>query len=180
MDETKYIPKPTAAGGMRKRFRELMDPVHFDFPRKTGITHKAEWYLGDGPLARPVYGIYGLARYAEYLLHHVRFGKRKQHKAIREVAGFFAATRRALQNTLSTYPIDRRLSPRAAVSLRKVVADLIKQAAEATEAIRSCKSKPDANAAFDRLVKRCERKLERSIKPRRPRNRVISDTRKDI
>lgn len=183
-EETKHIPTPTAVGGIRKRFRELMKPTHFDFPRKVGLTHKAEWYLGDKPLARPLYGMYGLARYAEYLLHHVKFGKRGQGDALREVAVFFAATRRAMQNTLSTYPIGTRLSPRAERSVRAVVSKLVELANEAAGAVRSSVAQRNADSGFQRLVEKCEQRIDRGMTrdARRICNKadVEMNTRKDI
>jgi len=95
---------------IRCRYRALMDDSHFRFPKATGKSHAMEWYF-DGHLAkRPLIGIYAFANLAEYMLHQAKCGpRRRSPSALREVAEFFAETRRAMQNVLSSYPIGRGL-----------------------------------------------------------------------
>lgn len=118
----------TPLDDVRGKYREAMKEEHFRFPRKTVLGHKIEWYL-DGHLAsRPLSAIYSYACLAEYMLHYVRFGKRRQSGAETIVVEFFAETRRAMQNVLSTYPIDRRLKTKERESVRRVAERLCEHA----------------------------------------------------
>jgi hypothetical protein len=113
--------------GIRRRFREALHEDRFRFPRK-GLVHHAEvWYLTDAPLKRPMFGIYALAAYAEDILWRARFGKNKRPD-INEAIKFFAETRRALQNVLSTYRLGERLTRKQIASQRKVVTRLVESA----------------------------------------------------
>lgn len=113
--------------GIRRRFREALDERRFLWPRK-GLVHHAEaWYVSDAPLRRPVFGVYALAAFAEDTLWRARFGKRMKPD-FAEASAFFAETRCALQNVLSTYPIDRRLTRKETESLRRVVGRLVEHA----------------------------------------------------
>lgn len=115
------------AKGIRERFREALDVRRFTWPRK-GLLHHAEaWFVSEAPLRRPLFGVYAMAAFAEDTLWRARFGKRTKPD-FAEAAGFFAETRRALQNVLSTYPIGRRLTRRQAESLRRVVERLAERA----------------------------------------------------
>lgn len=110
--------------GIRRRYREALDGRRFLWPRK-GLVHHAEaWYVSGAPLRRPVFGVYALAAFAEDTLWRARFGKRMKPD-FAEASRFFAETRCALQNVLSTYPIDARLTRRQTESLRRVVARLV-------------------------------------------------------
>lgn len=109
--------------GVRRRFHDALDPERFEFPRR-GLVHHAEaWYASDAPSRRPVFGVYAFAALAEDLLWRARFGRRRRPD-FRDAVEFFAETRRALQNVLSTYRIDRRLTKAQAESLRRVVGRL--------------------------------------------------------
>lgn len=113
--------------GIRRRYREALDERRFLWPRK-GLVHHAEpWYVSGAPMKRPVFGVYALAAFAEDQLWRARFGKRRK-PAFAEASAFFAETRCALQNVLSTYPIDRRLTRKEAESLRRVVGRLVEHA----------------------------------------------------
>ncbi len=74
-------------------------------------------------MKRPLFGVYAFAALAEDMMWRARFGKRNRPR-FEDVVPFFAATRRALQNVLSTYKVERRLTPKEANSLRRTVARL--------------------------------------------------------
>lgn len=107
--------------GIRRRYRESLDPSRWSYPRAGLVHHPREWYLSDAPLARPVFGVYALAAFAEDMLRRARHARRGARPAFAEAARFFAETRRALQNVLSTYRVDRRLTPAQTRALRRVV-----------------------------------------------------------
>lgn len=113
----------------------MLDGVHFSFPRRTLLSHRIEWYLNGSACKRPTFGVYAMACFAEYLLYQTRHGKRNQSAAFTDAARFYAATRRAIQNTLSSYRIESRLSVPEAVSLRRVVADLVNMANDTYEIV---------------------------------------------
>ncbi len=124
------------ADGMRRRFRSALDPRRFEYPRRTALNHRIGWYLdGSGPSRRPVFGIYALASFAEYVLHFARFGKRTQRTALPVAARFFAETRREVQNVLSTYHIDKKVPASGVAHLRDVVARLVEHGRAAYEAV---------------------------------------------
>lgn len=81
-------------------------------------------------MRRPVFGVYAMASFAEDMLWRARFGKAGRIPRIEDALPFFSATRAALQNTLSTYRIDRRLTAKEAEALRRVVARLVGKARE--------------------------------------------------
>lgn len=110
--------------GIRRRFRLALSDDRYIWPRK-GLVHHAEpWYVSGAPLKRPVFGVYAMAAFAEDQLWRARFGKRRKPD-FAEASAFFAETRRALQNVLSTYPIGRRLTRKETESLRRVVGRLV-------------------------------------------------------
>lgn len=121
--------------GMRRRYRAALDEKRFTFPRKSQVNHPMEWYLDGHLVDRPIFGLYAMANLAEYLLHHARFGKRNQSRAIVEATQFFAATRRALQNALDNHSIDERMRGRPLSALRSRVAELVTLARIAHEAV---------------------------------------------
>ena len=113
--------------GIRRRFRESLDASRFGSPRR-GLVHHAEaWYASDAPMRRPLFGVYAFAALAEDLMWRARFGRRRRPK-VEQVVPFFAETRRALQNVLSTYPIGRRMTEAQTRSLRRVVERLASSA----------------------------------------------------
>lgn len=114
--------------GIRRRFHEALDPRRYRFPRKGLIHHARSWYLSDAPLRRPVFGVYAMASFAEDMLWRAKFGRGGRIPRVEDALPLFSATRAALQNTLSTYRIDFRLTSREVASLRKVVARLVEQA----------------------------------------------------
>lgn len=114
--------------GIRRRFHDALDPVRYEFPRKGLIHHPRSWFLSEAPLARPVFGVYALASFAEDMLWRAKFGKAGRIPRIEDALPFFSATRAALQNTLSTYRIDRRLTAKETKALRRVVAKLVARA----------------------------------------------------
>lgn len=113
--------------GIRRRFREALSDDRYIWPRKGLVHHAEEWYVSGAPLKRPVFGVYALAAFAEDTLWRARYGKRRRPD-FAKASAFFADTRRALQNVLSTYPIDRRLTPKQVESLRRVVERLVEHA----------------------------------------------------
>ena len=119
--------KRAAAGGIRRRYRDALDEGRFAWPRRGLVHHAESWYVSEAPLRRPVFGVYALAAFAEDTLWRARFGKRRRPDLC-EAVKFFASTRRALQNVLSTYPIGRRLTAKQAGALRRVVARLAGEA----------------------------------------------------
>lgn len=114
--------------GMRRRFHELLEPEHFDNPRKLSRNHGTKWYLNGRYSNRPIYGIYALAQVAEHYMYLVRFGKRQQGFALPEVARFYAATRRAMQNVLSTFGVNKRIPADKVDYVRSIYENLCKEA----------------------------------------------------
>lgn len=108
--------------GIRRRYRESLDPSRWAYPRKGLVHHPRDWYLhSSGPADRPVFGVYAMAAFAEDMLWRSRHAKRGMRPEFADAGLFFAETRRALQNVLSTYRIDRRLTPAQTRALRRVV-----------------------------------------------------------
>ena len=108
--------------GIRRRYRESLDRQRWTFPRKGLIHHPREWYLyGDGPRARPVFGVYAMAAFAEDMLWRAMHAKKGAKPSVEDATRYFAETRRALQNVLSTYRIDRRLTAAQDLKLRFLV-----------------------------------------------------------
>lgn len=116
--------------GIRRRFRESLANERFIFPRKGLIHHPREWFLSDKPTLRPVFGVYAMASFAEDMLWRAKHAKKGSRPDIEDAIRYFAETRRALQNTLSTYRIDRRLTTAQTRSLRRVVERLVEDARE--------------------------------------------------
>ena len=116
--------------GVRRRFHDALEPMRYEFPRKGLVHHPRSWYLSEAPMRRPVFGVYAMASFAEDMLWRARFGKAGRIPRIEDALPLFSATRAALQNTLSTYRIDRRLTAKEAEALRRVVARLVGKARE--------------------------------------------------
>ena len=116
--------------GIRRRYRESLDRQRWTFPRKGLVHHPREWFLSDAPARRPVFGVYAMASFAEDMLWRSKHAKKGAKPAVEDATRYFAETRRALQNVLSTYKIDRRLTAAQARSLRGVVERLIEGARE--------------------------------------------------
>lgn len=116
--------------GIRRRYRESLANERFIFPRKGLIHHPREWFLSDKPTLRPVFGVYAMASFAEDMLWRAKHAKKGSRPDIEDAIRYFAETRRALQNTLSTYRIDRRLTTAQTRSLRRVVERLVEDARE--------------------------------------------------
>lgn len=117
-----------AGDGVRRRFHDALDPTRYEFPRKGLVHHPRSWYLSEAPTRRPVFGVYAMASFAEDMLWRAKFGKAGRIPRIEDALPFFSATRAALQNTLSTYRIDRRLTAKETETLRRVVARLVVRA----------------------------------------------------
>lgn len=116
--------------GVRRRFRESLADIRWTYPRKGLVHHPRAWFLSDKPMARPVFGVYAMASFAEDMLWRAKNAKKGMKPTVEDATVFFAETRRALQNTLSTYRIDRRLTAAQARSLRRVVERLVEGARE--------------------------------------------------
>ena len=116
--------------GVRRRYRESLDPQRWTYPRKGLVHHPREWFLSARPTARPVFGVYAMASFAEDMLWRAKHAKKGMRPSFEAAARYFAETRRALQNTLSTYRIDKRLTPAQTRSLRRTVERLVEGARE--------------------------------------------------
>lgn len=116
--------------GIRRRFRESLADIRWTYPRKGLVHHPREWFLSARPMARPVFGVYAMASFAEDMLWRAKNAKKGSRPTVEDAMRYFAETRRALQNTLSTYRIDRRLTAAQARSLRRVVERLVEGARE--------------------------------------------------
>ena len=114
--------------GVRRRFRESLDAIRWTYPRKGLVHHPRAWFLSDKPMARPVFGVYAMASFAEDMLWRAKNAKKGMKPTVEDATVFFAETRRALQNTLSTYRIDRRLTAAQVRSMRRVVERLVEGA----------------------------------------------------
>lgn len=116
--------------GIRRRYRESLDPARWTYPRKGLVHHPREWFLSTRPMARPVFGVYAMASFAEDMLWRAKHARKGSRPSFEDAARYFAETRRALQNVLSTYRIDRRLTAAQTRSLRHVVERLVEGARE--------------------------------------------------
>ena len=116
--------------GIRRRFRESLADIRWTYPRKGLVHHPREWFLSERPMSRPVFGVYAMASFAEDMLWRAKNAKKGSRPTVEDATVFFAETRRALQNTLSTYRIDRRLTAAQTRSLRRVVERLVEGARE--------------------------------------------------
>ena len=116
--------------GIRRRYRESLDPSRWTYPRKGLVHHPRSWFLSEKPMARPVFGVYAMASFAEDMLWRAKYAKKGMRPSVEDATRYFAETRRALQNVLSTYRIDRRLTAAQARSLRRVVERLVGGARE--------------------------------------------------
>lgn len=125
-----------AGDGVRRRFRESLDPSRYTFPRRGLVHHPKSWYMSDAPLKRPVFGVYALAAFAENMMWLARFGRRRR-PTIEDATRYFAETRRALQNVLSTYRVDRRLTEAQARRLRTLVSKLVDGARRLDESMKN-------------------------------------------
>lgn len=114
--------------GIRRRFRESLDPQRWTYPRKGLVHHPREWFLSDAPARRPVFGVYAMASFAEDMLWRSKHAKKGVKPTVEDAMLFFARTRCALQNVLSTYRIDRRLTTAQSRTLRAKVAELVEDA----------------------------------------------------
>ena len=71
-----------------------------------------------------------MAAFAEDMLWRAKNAKKGMKPSVEDAMRYFAETRRALQNVLSTYHIERRLTAAQARSLRHVVERLVLGARE--------------------------------------------------
>ena len=108
------------ADDIRKRYRDAMRDERFKFPRNNMLSHGVGWYLDGHLISRPLTAVYAFANLAEYMLYYARHGRRGQRGAETAAVEFFAETRRAMQNVLSSYPLDRRLRQNERESVGKV------------------------------------------------------------
>ena len=116
--------------GVRRRYRDSLDSSRFLYPRKGLVHHPRPWFLSEEPLRRPVFGVYAMAAFAEDMMWRARHAKKGMKPAFEDAARYFAETRRALQNVLSSYRIDRRLTAAQVRKLRTVVERLVEGAKE--------------------------------------------------
>lgn len=108
------------ADDIRKKYRDAMRDERFKFPRNNMLSHSVGWYLDGHLISRPLTAVYAFANLAEYMLYYARHGRRGQRGAETAAVEFFAETRRAMQNVLSSYPLDRRLRQNERESVGKV------------------------------------------------------------
>jgi hypothetical protein len=114
--------------GIRRKYRDSLDPSRFAYPRKGLVHHPRAWYLSDAPAARPSFGVYAMAAFAEDMLWRARHARKGLAPSVEDAIRFFAETRRALQNVLSTYRIGRRLTTAQSRRLRRTVEGLVTSA----------------------------------------------------
>lgn len=112
------------ADDIRKKYRDAMRDERFNFPRNNMLSHSVGWYLDGHLISRPLTAVYAFANLAEYMLYYARHGRRGQRGVETKAVEFFAETRRAMQNVLSSYPLDRRLRPNERESVGKVASRL--------------------------------------------------------
>lgn len=112
------------ADDIRKKYRDAMRDERFKFPRNNMLSHSVGWYLDGHLISRPLTAVYAFANLAEYMLYYARHGRRGQRGVETKAVEFFAETRRAMQNVLSSYPLDRRLRPNERESVGKVASRL--------------------------------------------------------
>lgn len=110
--------------GIRRRYRILLNPELSRFPRNVKLKHSVDYFLGELPNERPLFAVYKLATLAEYFLWHTTFGGHARGRGTRECHEFFAATRKGMQNILSTYRIDRPIYASGTRKLRALVRKL--------------------------------------------------------
>lgn len=110
--------------GIRKRYRDALDPLLFTYPRPNLVHHELSWYTSGKPRERPLFGIYALAAFAENMLHRARYGRFPRPDLV-DAMQYFAQTRRALQNVLSGHALERRLPPSKVRRYRKTVDELV-------------------------------------------------------
>ena len=108
------------ADDIRKKYRDAMRDERFKFPRNNMLSHSVGWYLDGHLISRPLTAVYAFANLAESMLYYARHGRRGQRGAETAAVEFFAETRRAMQNVLSSYPLDRRLRQNERESVGKV------------------------------------------------------------
>ena len=116
------------ADDIRKKYRDAMRDARLKFPRNNMLSHGVGWYLDGHLVSRPLTAVYAFANLAEYLLYYSRRGRRGQQGAEKMAVEFFAETRRAMQNVLSSYPLDRRLRPNERESVGRVASRLCEHA----------------------------------------------------
>lgn len=116
------------ADDIRKKYRDAMRDERFKFPRNNMLSHGVGWYLDGHLVSRPLTAVYAFANLAEYMLYYARHGRCGQQSAETKAVEFFAETRRAMQNVLSSYPLDRRLRPNERESVRRVASRLCEHA----------------------------------------------------
>lgn len=111
-------------GGIRRRYRNLLDPSRFTNPRIRKLKHPVDWYLDGRLTVRPSFGLYTLAIVSEHFLWCAKnVHKRPRAKAPQLQASmeFFAAVRRALLESRHCGSQGKRLSPSCVKRMRKTV-----------------------------------------------------------
>lgn len=126
---------------VRRKYRALLDESHHRFPRKDVLSHAIGWYLDGHLVAKPLVAAYAYANFAEYLLHHTRFGRNHSESVVYEIEAFYALTRRTLQNILSTYPIGRRLRPCEREAASRTVGQVFDAAKSVYESVQRANTK---------------------------------------
>lgn len=141
--------------GMRRLYKDMLDETRMTYPRYKEIhketrngrstpvplrlRHPIKWYIDGHLVNRPVYGVYALATFAEYLLHQAKFGHRGRRAALHEVMAFYAETRRTMRDMLTGCGIDNRLPPQMLNRMRERTRELIESAKMSLEAIERTK-----------------------------------------
>lgn len=162
---------------IRRRYRAAMSDDRYRFPRTSGLSHRLDWYFDGHLRARPLSAIYAYANLAEYMLHYVRFGRCRQEGAERTVSEFFAETRRAMQNVLSTYPMGKRLDAAGRESLAKVVDRLCEHAKLAKAELDSASDACECPACSgNRYLRGADVRLLEAILCEQSRNGTIPPT----
>lgn len=160
--------------GIRRRFHTLLDQQSFENPKRMSSKHPPRWYLDGHLSSRPVYGVYAMARLAEHYLYYARYGKRQQAQVFPDAARFYASTRRALQNVLSTFGIDKRIPHDKVALVRDIYEQLRNEAAVLNEIFSNTtghRVKP-----FDKKLTKKDLELLEAILVEQSRNGTIPKT----
>jgi hypothetical protein len=117
-------------GGIRRKYREDLDPARFTYPRPI-LPHGVKFYTDGHLVKRPLFAYHAYARFAEYMLYCARYGKRGVARDHADLAArYFAETRRLEQNVLSSYPIESEV-PKAALARMRADVVVLAEKAEA-------------------------------------------------
>lgn len=176
--------------GIRRLYKDALDERRAVYPmyrelrdingevKQSKLTHPLNWYIDGHLVNRPINGIYALARLAEFLLHKVKFGKRfHQGGALRTAMDFYADTRRAMRDVLTSCSIDtKKLPPKLRQRLSKRTGGLIEHAKKVIEACEFMKQRCDCPACKKGRITEPDAELLRNILIERSKVGIIPKT----